>query len=254
MPPLEMRTLVGPTDAAAFDNPGAGSVYPYVPHSAYESVFDFGCGCGRVARQLMLQHPRPSRYLGIDLHRGMIEWCRANLQAVDRRFEFKHHDVWNYHFNSAATATMLPFPTRETFTLVNAISVFTHLTETQAGHYLHEVCRILAPDGYIVTTWLLFDKAEFPFMHEVQNALYVSTEDPGAAALFDRSWLERRLCELGLAITEVTPPAIRGDSWWLTITRLRLGIEPKTIPQDEAPIGTRDLPRLPPNPEGVGLE
>jgi SAM-dependent methyltransferase len=75
IPPLELRELVGLPDASFYDNPTGELVYPYLPAKAYASVFDFGCGCGRVARQLMLQHPRPQRYLGIDLHRGMIAWC-----------------------------------------------------------------------------------------------------------------------------------------------------------------------------------
>ena len=58
MPPLEMRELVGPTDEAAFDNPDGRLLYAFLPVEAYESVFDFGCGCGRVARQLVQQHPR----------------------------------------------------------------------------------------------------------------------------------------------------------------------------------------------------
>ena len=73
MPPLEMRELVGPTDPSSFDNPTGDLIYPYLPESAYESVLDFGCGCGRVARQLIQQRVRPLHYLDIDLHRGMIQ-------------------------------------------------------------------------------------------------------------------------------------------------------------------------------------
>jgi 16S rRNA G1207 methylase RsmC len=65
-----MRELVGPTDPTEFDNPSGNLVYPYLPADAYEAVLDFGCGCGRVARQLIQQSRPPQRYLGIDLHRG----------------------------------------------------------------------------------------------------------------------------------------------------------------------------------------
>ena len=173
--------------------------------------------------------------------------------AANRSFEFRHHDVWNYHFNPSAGPKVLPFPTSETFTLVIGHSIFTHLTEDQANHYLNEVCRVLADDGYFVTTWLLFDKADFPFMHDRQNALYVSTDDPGAAVIFDRTWLQTRVDDLGLVISEVVPPSLRGDSWTVVMTRPSPDIEPKPIPPDMAPVGTRELPFLPPNPDQIGL-
>ncbi len=64
--------LVGPTEPAASHNPDRTLVISGVDASHFDAVFDWGCGCGRVARQLIQQVPRPRRYLGIDLHRGMI--------------------------------------------------------------------------------------------------------------------------------------------------------------------------------------
>ena len=102
-PPLEMRQLVGPTDLSAFDNPDGKLVFNYVEFlqepAVYERVFDFGCGCGRIARQLMLQRPTPQRYVGIDLHAGMIRWCQRNLQPAGLPFTFLHHNVYNANFN-----------------------------------------------------------------------------------------------------------------------------------------------------------
>src|SRR6266511_572805 len=128
-PPRVMRQLVGPTEDEAFDNPTGELVYRYLPTAAYRSVFDFGCGCGRVARQLIQQRERPERYVGIDLHRGMIEWCKSNLAPYAHGFEFFHHDVFNSLFNpDRSKPDSLPFPsTGASATLVNAHSVFTHL-------------------------------------------------------------------------------------------------------------------------------
>ena len=97
LPPPAMRGMVGPTDPRFFDNPGGGPIYAGfgLPLEAYESVFDFGCGCGRQARQLLQQTPRPRRYVGIDTNREMVEWCRANLTPVDPAFQFRHHDVYS---------------------------------------------------------------------------------------------------------------------------------------------------------------
>ena len=62
--------------------PPASLVYPYLPAETYRSFFDFGCGCGRVARQLILQRPRPELYVGIDLNAPLIQWCNDNLHPV----------------------------------------------------------------------------------------------------------------------------------------------------------------------------
>src|SRR5712692_3381007 len=94
LPPSDYRRLVTHDDAY-FAIVRDSLVFPEVPSELCESVFDFGCGCGRVARQLMCQTPKPCQYVGIDIHRGMIDWCQTNLTAYDKNFKFYHHDVYN---------------------------------------------------------------------------------------------------------------------------------------------------------------
>ncbi|MDQ3823143.1 MAG: class I SAM-dependent methyltransferase [Actinomycetota bacterium] len=256
IPPLGMRELVGPTDPVAFDNPDGTPVYPDLDPAVYESVFDFGCGCGRVARQLIQQRPRPKRYVGVDLHRGMIEWCRRNLAPHAPGFEFHHHDVFNVHFNpDRSKPDVLAFPAADaSFTLVNAFSVFTHLTEPQAEHYLDEIARILCPDGVLHSTWFLMDKREFPMLQERANALYASPVDPSAAVIFDRGWLRARAREAGLTIVSVTAPRIRGYQWVIVMTPTRPGLAEAELPPDRGDIASVDLPDMPPDASKIGLE
>lgn len=255
-PPLEMRKLVGPTDLADFDNPTGALVYPYLDTAAYESVFDFGCGCGRVARQLIQQRPRPERYVGIDLHRGMIEWCRSNLAPHAPGFEFLHHDVFNYHFNpGGAKPRKLPFPVADnSATLVNAFSIFTHLTESQAIHYLQQVSRVLAGGGVFHSTWFLFDKEHFPALQADANALYASHVDPSAAVFFDREWVRREAHTVGLLVTYAIPPTIRGYQWTLVMRPQSDGVTEIEIPRDEAPIGRVELHEVPRAASRIGLD
>jgi SAM-dependent methyltransferase len=99
LPPPEMRALVGPTDITAFENPTDDLVFPYLDATLYRAVLDFGCGCGRVARQLIQQREQSERYLGIDLHAGMIRWCKEHLTPRAPHFTFMHHDVFDDSFN-----------------------------------------------------------------------------------------------------------------------------------------------------------
>jgi SAM-dependent methyltransferase len=257
MPPPEMRALVGPADQPwLFDNPTGSLVYPEFDARLYKRVFDFGCGCGRVARQLILQRPRPKRYVGIDLHRGMVEWCQKNLEPVAKGFEFHHHDVFNVSLNPGeGKPQTAPFPVRpHSFSLVNAHSVFTHLTETQAEHYLRETARILEPTGVLRSTWFVFDKEVFPMMQEFQNALFINDRDPSNAVIFDRAWLRTTASDAGLVIYSITPPAVRGFQWEVRMTPRRKGVEEAEFPPDTAPTGSLRPPPMPENATEIGLD
>jgi SAM-dependent methyltransferase len=235
---MEYRRLVGPTETQFFDNPTQQPVFTDVPESAYASVLDFGCGCGRLARQLIQQQPRPTRYTGIDRHKGMIEWCRTNLAPAAPGFAFVHHDVFHDQLNPGGTPGHLPFPVGDRdVTLFVGWSVFTHLLEPDAEFYLRELARVLHPAGIAVTTWFLFDKADFPMMQEFQNALLINSQDPTNAVIFDRGWLQTRLAQAGLTITSVRPPQIRGFQWMLQIQQQAPDRVSAPFPEDLAPRG-----------------
>ena len=247
MPPYEMRVLVGPTNEAAFDNPSRELVFPYLDESVYERVFDFGCGCGRIARQLLQQRIRPKRYVGIDLHRGMIRWCNDNLAHLAPEFEFRHQDVYNYSFNpDRSLPDDLPLgEADDAFTLVNAYSVFTHLTQRQAEYYLGEVSRILAPEGVVHSTWFFFDKRDYPALQAEHNALYASDLDPCAAVLFDHGWVWRQARAAGLVVYAVIPPAIRGFQWTVLMAPAGAGFPEVPLPPDTGQEGVVVYPEPP---------
>ncbi len=238
MPPLEVRRLVGPTDLSLYDHPKGELIYRYLAPETFRAFFDFGCGCGRVARQLILQRPRPELYVGVDLNAPLIDWCNQNLRPVALGFSFYHHDVFNVALNPGRGKPLTaPFPAQDSqFTLINAISVFTHLTESQAAYYLRECARILHPEGVLHASWFLFDKADHPMMDGSSNALYVSYTDPSAAAMFDRNWVRDTARSLGLRIFQVIAPTIRGYQWLVLMTP-RKDVAEVELPEDVAPRG-----------------
>jgi SAM-dependent methyltransferase len=253
IPPFEMRQLVGPTDETAFDNPNGDPIFD-LPETQYDSVLDFGCGCGRLARQMIQQRTRPKRYVGFDLHPGMVRWCRENLGPYATGFSFLHHDVDNPSFNPGpGKPPLLKMPVEDgAFSLVIALSVFTHTIQSHGEYYLREVARVLRADGVLVASFFFFEKRFFPMMHDFQNALYISIEDPWNAVIFDRTWLQVSLQNLGLCVVRVVPPSLRGYQWLLYIRMLSAGEPAVSLPEDHAPFG-----RLPPpipivDPTSVG--
>jgi SAM-dependent methyltransferase len=240
MPPFELRQLVGPTDTADYDNPTGELVYPELPAKQYRSFLDFGCGCGRTARRLIQQRARPERYVGLDLHKGMIRWCRDNLAPRAAGFEFRHHDVFNAAYNPGRRKRLTrPFDVPpSSFSLIEAHSVFTHLVPDQIAHYLAEVVRALEPDGVFRSTWFFLDKRYFPMMQSDHRALYMSYEDPSLAVIYERAWIQEQVRRAGLTPYSLTPPNLRGFQWVLLATPTREGVSEAPFPKDDAPFGS----------------
>jgi SAM-dependent methyltransferase len=237
IPPLEMRESVGPTDPALFDNPTGDPVFPEIPPDGYDAVFDFGCGCGRIARQLIQQRDQPRSYLGIDLHKPLIDWATDNLTPAAPGFRFRHHDVYYPTWNEGDKPEVAPFPAPDdSHSLAIAWSVFTHLTQVNADYYLSEVARILRPDGVFLGTWFLFDKIYFPMMQDFQNALYINDVSPTNAVIFDRGWLAETAASKGLVITAAGQPMIRGFQWTIKMVPAATGAQSIELPSDEAPL------------------
>jgi SAM-dependent methyltransferase len=219
LPPMHLREVVGPRDDTDFDNPSGLPIYPEWPVSIYRSVFDFGCGCGRIARKLLMQTPRPEKYVGMDPHRGVIDWASANLTTVAPEFRFLHHDVYSPGYaadNRLSLSDRFPLDDSSS-TLVIAHSVFTHLSLDQAGFYLSEVARVLTPGGVAFTSWFFFDNTTTPFFPDGPHALYASEKDFAAAVIFDRRWFLKAIQRAGLKVLRTDRPGLPGHQWtvWL---------------------------------------
>jgi len=237
MPPPAFRALVGPTDDIFYENPTGEPVFPEVPAHLYTSVFDFGSGCGRQARQLMQQKVRPRRYVGIDIHHRMVAWCQANLSTANSNFHFLHHNVYNPGLGpDNAQQLTAPFPVGSgEFTLVNAHSVFTHIYQLQTEFYLREIERILAGEGVARTTWFFFDRKGYPWLEKWQNCLFVNAEDPTNAVIYDLGWFLDAIRSAGLAVRHTVFPSIAGHQWQVFLEKRREGsVDKLPSPEDAA--------------------
>jgi SAM-dependent methyltransferase len=179
------------------------TVGPLAAGQAYRRIFDFGCGCGREARRLLLQNTPPQSYLGLDVSRIMIDWCQKNLSSPT--VQFVHHDVYNvtYAPDNARNRYLPISDLGNDFSLIEANSVFTHLHEDQARFYLSEMAKMLSDTGIIRATWFFFSKRFFPMMLEHQNTIFVDEHDTTKAVFFDWNFFINMIRSLGFRIADI---------------------------------------------------
>lgn len=144
LPPTRLMTLVaGAPDIGWFLDYGQTSAWAIrailrrngVDFEGFSAILDFGCGCGRVLRHL--SNLQRSSIHGCDYNPELVAWCRENLP-----------------FATVAVNDLVP-PLEyasERFSLVYALSVFTHLPEDLQHAWVAELARILEPGGYLLIT------------------------------------------------------------------------------------------------------
>ncbi|MBW8813601.1 MAG: class I SAM-dependent methyltransferase [Caulobacterales bacterium] len=149
VPSYALRTSAGTGDLAMFLGIGeawAQIVSRFLPEAPV--VLDLGCGCGKLARFL---HLNPAlRYVGVDIFLPSILWCRRAFEGSKDRFRFEHVDGRSVTYNpdGAIPTTAISLPVEPGgFDAVVCGSLFTHLLEPDAVHYLGEIARVLKPGG-----------------------------------------------------------------------------------------------------------
>lgn len=133
--------------------------------TADSAVLDVGCGYGRLALGILHATDHRGPYLGFDILRRQIEWCRTTISLTFPTMRFEHLDIRNGRYNPGGTIdpTKASFPARSASTDVCALfSVCTHLYRPDIERYLDEIRRVLRPGGVAITTWFLFDEARLP--------------------------------------------------------------------------------------------
>ena len=104
--------------------------------TAMRSVLEFGCGTARVLRHF--RYIEGLRLAGTDANPKPIEWDRQNLPCI----EFNHNEL----------QPPLSYK-NQSFDLIYALSVFTHIPLAWQGAWLDELHRVLRPGGYLLCTF-----------------------------------------------------------------------------------------------------
>lgn len=138
--------------------------------SPSSSVLDLGCGCGRLAYPFSQFLDASGKYYGVDVWAEGIEFCKnkfdqenMNFICLDSKNNYYFDDI---DFNVRNQYNIKSVPD-ESIDLFYAVSVFTHLTESDTLDYFREIRRTLKKgDGFAYLTCFIMDEYFFKYTKE----------------------------------------------------------------------------------------
>jgi ubiquinone/menaquinone biosynthesis C-methylase UbiE len=110
-----------------------------------QTIFEFGCGTGRLAARLLAELPSSVNYLGVDISPVMINLATSRLAA------------WTEQAKVVLVDGSLPLPADDGFAdRVLSTFVFDLLDEAYARTVVGDLRRILAPNGRLCLASLTY--------------------------------------------------------------------------------------------------
>lgn len=132
-------------------------MYIHLRNKESNMILDVGCGTGLLAISSEPFLGRDGKYIGIDVIKNDIDFCRGHYPSEN--FEFIYFDVNNPAYAPTQKDTKSKWPVEsESIDLATALSVWTHLNEEDAVFYFKEISRVLKPDGKAIITFFLLDE------------------------------------------------------------------------------------------------
>jgi ubiquinone/menaquinone biosynthesis C-methylase UbiE len=197
----------------------------WMPIEPSSHVLEIGCGIGRDAMALTGVLSSDGSYVGVDVTKPSIEWCRSAITSRFANFHFHHLDINSAMYNpqGALQAETLTLPVDDgSVDRVVLHSVFTHMFRTPIAHYLREIRRCLDDSGLVMASFFLVDDSAVDvtpfcgplrFRHRHPEATRINDPaHPEAAVAFSLSAVERMARDADLRILDVHPGRWRDPS------------------------------------------
>jgi len=179
-------------------------------------VVDIGCGIGRMA-VAMSKRLREIRYVGFDVVKYGILWCRKRFSALPG-YRFVHANIFNTFYNprGSEAGSSYRFPVSDsTADFVCATSVFTHMPASEVTHYLRETSRCMKRGAKAYFTAFILDQESrgqieanltlLTFRRERQGAYVETPDEPDLAVAYDGSAFEAMVVRSGLEVVAFYP-------------------------------------------------
>ena len=207
-PPLYIRQRVGGLN----DFESSGSEYlAYLKLLCNlqpgDKVLDIGCGCGLMCLPVNENSTLPEylglegRYVGIDIDKSLIEWCKKNIRHPVCQFRLVEEGLEAYRFN-----------------VILCKSLFTHLLPTETIDYISYIKGYLTEGGSCLTTWFLLNweepitpKGRYTFKDQHTTYSLERGSNKRHAVAYQEAWIIEMLKNAGFE-PELYPGSWRGNN------------------------------------------
>jgi len=225
LPPAHLRVYYYRTlDPAAFTHACERARTELTIHGLRPEhrVLDIGSGIGNLA--ISLVGYLTGGYDGVEIHAEAVAWCQRAITPGHPHFRFHRADLASRAYNPRGlvppSAYRFPFPDHS-FDFIFLASVFTHMLPDSVEHYLHEISRLLAPDGVCVASYFLLNDEtragvdsgdsfiSFGVQHPSGLCRLHDAAIPEAAVAFEETFVQRIHRQVDLRIRDM-----RRGNWW----------------------------------------
>lgn len=124
---------------AFYEDPATDALMTHADFEHAQSVFEFGCGTGRLAQRLLCAHlPVTAQYLGCDISPVMTRLAERRIESHAGRARIMHTDgEIRFPFEDGAIDRVV------------SCYVMDLLADADIRRYLQEAHRALRPGGYV---------------------------------------------------------------------------------------------------------
>jgi SAM-dependent methyltransferase len=170
--------------------------------SSQSTVFDVGCGYGRLAIGLYSELKKV-QYTGIDVVPAAVNWCKRHIR-YQANFKFYHLDIRNERYNPKGVKLEEGFRfflSDRSQDIIYLFSVFTHMVEKEMVIYLRDFHRLLRPNGRLVLK--AFVEENCPSV-EINPNRYIFEKNDGVLHVvrYEKSYLNTLLTKCGFRLID----------------------------------------------------
>lgn len=159
------------------------------------SMLDVGCGVGRLYLAAKPFLTSNDTFLGIDISEKSVSICLSLFRKPG--VDFLHTPARNAYYSTSSAGRMPWKIEDDSKNLVTALSVWTHLGETDWIFFLSEVHRVLSPNGRAIVSFFVLDELYRPelkssatsrYYPQPENKWIFDTPAYGSSDWFYPSW------------------------------------------------------------------